>query len=129
MTESVIVRKQTGQFQRSSSGSATPLYDEIPTIMFIQPQDDVRRSTEALEVGYVPTGLYLGVGLYDFPFDSHDQIVWGTHVFDILAPPRREWSYIRNEGSHTELELQEVGMNEAGVDAVAQPEEVGGVGG
>lgn len=150
MTETVTVRHPTGEVQ-SESGEPTPTFSETETVMFLEPQEDVRRSTEALEVGYVSTALYLGAGLYDFPFDEHDQIVWGDKVFDILAPPRKEWSYIRNVGSHTELVLQTIEdadatlfagvahpatvggdaevSGDAGVPGIATPGTVGGVGG
>lgn len=128
MTETVTVRHHEG-FTQSASGEPTSVYSESETVMYLEPQHDARRSTEALEVGYVPTGLWLGVGLATFPFDPHDQIVWQSRVFDIIAPPTIMPNPRLGTDSHTELDLQEVGEFEAGVDAVAHPGTVGGVGG
>src|SRR5262245_4492278 len=108
MTETVTVRKIAG-FVRSLTGDTTPYYDESETVMYLEPQQDARRSTEALEVGYVPMGLWLGVGRADFDFGSNDQIVWQGHVFDILAPPRVMPNPRLGTMSHTELDLQLVG--------------------
>ena len=127
MTETVTVRTPTG-FTQSASGEPTTLYDDAETIMYLEPEGDVRRSSEALEVGYVSTAQWLGVGLADFPFDEHQVIVWGTHVFNILAPPRVMPNPRLDTLSHTELVLQEV-EDDGHVDAVATPEAVGGVGG
>jgi hypothetical protein len=128
MTETVTVRHHDG-FTQSASGEPTPVYIESETVMYLEPKQDARRSTEALEVGYVPTGLWLGIGLADFPFDPHDQIVWESRVFDIIAPPRIMPNPRLDTLSHTELDLQEVGEFEAGVDATATPGVVGGFGG
>ena len=128
MTETVTVATPTGETQ-SLSGEPTTEYDYAETVMYLEPQEDARRSTEALEVGYVATGQWLGVGLADFPFDSHQQIIWGEHVFDILAPPRVMPNPRLGTMSHTELVLQEVEDTAEHVDAVAHPGVVGGTGG
>jgi len=128
MTETVTVRHTTG-FDQSPSGEPFPIFTETDTVMYLEPKQDTRRSTEALEVGYVPTGLWLGIGLATFAFDSHDQIVWGDTVFDIIAPPRVMPNPRLGTMSHTELDLQVVGEDVTPVDAVAHPSTVGGVGG
>lgn len=128
MTETVMVATPTGEIQ-SASGEPTPTFDYSETVMYLEPQQDVRRSTEALEVGYVSTGFWLGVGRADFPFDSHQQIVWGEHVFDILAPPRVMPNPRLGTMSHTELDLQEVEDTAEHIDAIAHPGVVGGTGG
>lgn len=128
MTETVTVRHITG-FDQSPSGEPFADFSETETVMYLEPKQDTRRSTEAIEVGYVPTGMWLGIGLADFPFDSHDQIVWGSTVFDILAPPRVMPNPRLGTMSHTELDLQVVGEDEVSVDVVAHPGTVGGVGG
>lgn len=128
MTETVTVRHPTGETQ-SASGEPTTTYSESETIMYLEPLQDVRRSTEAIEVGYIGTGMWLGIGLADFPFDSHDQIIWNDYVFDILAPPRVMPNPRLGTMSHTELDLQEIeDITAIHVDAVAHPTTVGGMG-
>ena len=129
MTETVTVLTPTGEFEQSASGEPTPVVTSDETVMYLEPQDDVRRSTEALEVGYVSTGLWLGVGLATYPFNEHQQIVWSGKVFDILAPPRVMPNPRLHTLSHTELVLQVVEGTEAHVsDAVAHPAAVQGEG-
>lgn len=129
MTETVTLRKPTGEFTQSSSGEPTPEYfADITTVMYLEPLHDVRRSSEALEVGYVSLGLWLGVGRADVAFNTHDQIIWQSRTFDILAPPRVIPNPRLGTLSHTELDLQEVG-DTTRVDAIATPGVVGGTGG
>jgi hypothetical protein len=126
MTETVTVLRPTG-FTQSPSGEPTPTFESATTVMYLEPRQDTRRSTEAIEVGYVPLGDWLGVGRWDFDFGSWQQIVWNDKVFDILAPPRVIPNPRLGTLSHTELDLQTVGG--PGVDATATPGTVGGVGG
>jgi hypothetical protein len=128
MTQAVTVRRPTG-FDQSPSGEPFPIFTESQTVMYLEPKQDTRRSTEALEVGYVPTALWLGVGRADFDFQSHDQIVYGDTVFDIIAPVRPMTDPLTATVSHKEMDLQAVGEDEVSVDAVAHPDTVGGVGG
>jgi hypothetical protein len=127
MTETVTYREPVGETQ-SASGEPTKTYAESETIMYLEPLRDVRRSSEALEVGYVETGMWLGIGLADFPFRHEGQILWSGYTFDIVAPPRVMPDPRLNTMSHTELDLQEVGGG-THIDAVAHPAAVGGVGG
>jgi hypothetical protein len=101
MTETVTVLRPTG-FTQSPSGEPTPTFESAMTVMYLEPRQDTRRSTEAIEVGY-------------------------DKVFDILAPPRVIPNPRLGTLSHTELDLQTVGG--PGVDAIATPGTVGGVGG
>ncbi len=133
MTETVTVRKPNG-FTQSLSGEPRRTFDEATTVMYLEPQQDARRSTEALEVGYVPLGDWLGVGLATFDFGSWEQIVWNGRVFDIIAPPRVMPNPRLGTMSHTELDLQLVGDDTDAegaihIDAVATPGVVGGEGG
>lgn len=129
MTETVTVLTPTGEFTQSASGEPTAVVTEDETVMYLEPLQDVRRSTEAIEVGYVSTGMWLGIGPADFPFNEHQQIVWGAYVFDILAPPRVMPNPRLHTMSHTELDLQVVEGAEAHfMDAVAHPAAVEGEG-
>lgn len=128
MTETVTVLRPTG-FTQSPSGEPTRTFESAETVMYLEPQQDARRSTEALEVGYVPLGDWLGVGRWDFDFSSWQQIAWNDKLFDIIAPPRVIPNPRLGTLSHTELDLQTVGDPGAGVNATAHPGTVGGVGG
>jgi len=109
MTETVTRRRPTGEFTQSLSGEPEALYDEVETIMYLEPRSDRMRASEAREGGYVAIGDWHGVGLADFDFGSHDSIVWGERVFDIVAPPRVMPNPRLGTMSHTELDLQLVG--------------------
>lgn len=110
MTETVTVKRPTGTFAQSPSGDPVADYEELgTTTMYLEPRFVREMGTEAMEGGYTPIGDWLGVGRWDFDFGSHDVIVWGTRVFDILSPPRVMPNPRLGTLSHTELDLQLVG--------------------
>lgn len=95
-----------------------PTYTTGDTLMYLEP----RSGREHLEDRNTPLGDWFGVGYASVAWDSWDQVLYGNHVFDIIAPPRPMFDPLTAANSHVELDLQEIDWTP---DVVA-PETVGG---
>jgi hypothetical protein len=103
MTQSVTLRTPSGDI-RDGIGGSTPTYASMSTTMYIEP----KTGTEEMADRNTPIGDWLGIGRKDVNFDSWDQIVYGTHVFDIVSPVRPFYNPTTLVISHIEMDLQEV---------------------
>lgn len=103
MTQAVTLRKLTGE-TRGGIGQSTPVYGTAETLMYLQPttgrEDAQDRGT--------PIGEWTGIGRVDVDFGSFDQIVYGDHTFDIVAPPEPAPNPRAGATSHVKVRLREV---------------------
>jgi len=108
-----VTLRSLADADRDPIGGVIPLYDEESTTMYLEPGHGSRGAftsgREDMTDRNTPIGDWFGVGLASVSWDSWQQIVWESHTFDIIAPPRpfgnpREGG----ETSHVELSLQEV---------------------
>lgn len=103
MNQSVTLRTPTGDPGNTIAGTETT-YTEATTTMYLEPrsgrEDTPNRNT--------PIGDWLGVGLASVDWDSWQQVVYGVHVFEIVAPPRPFYDPLLGADHHVELDLQEV---------------------
>lgn len=112
MTCVVTLRKQSGETQ-SDTGEATLTYTSLATTMYLEPSHGGGGSSfiagrEDMANRNTPIGDWFGIGRVADDFGSWDQIVYGEHVFDIIAPPRPFGNPRTQVTSHVELSLQEV---------------------
>lgn len=103
MTQSVVLRTPNGEV-RDGIGGSEPTFSMMTTLMYIEPRHGKEQSADR----NTPIGDWLGLGRRDVDFDSWDQIVYGDHVFDIVAPARPFYNPTTRVVSHIELDLQEV---------------------
>lgn len=103
MTQPVTLRKPTGE-TRTAIGGSVPVYATIETLMYLQPttghEDAQDRGT--------PIGDWTGIGRADVDFGAWDQIMYGAHLFDIIAPPEPAHDPRAGVTSHVKVRLQEV---------------------
>lgn len=110
MRQSVTLRTPAGQTQ-DAIGEATTTYEELVTLMYLEPgrgRSSFGGGREDLVDRNTPIGDWVGIGRADVDFTSWSQIVYGTHTFDIIAPPRPVFNPTQDVVSHVELSLQEV---------------------
>lgn len=106
MVHAVTLRKRDGE-NRNSVGGSTPTFDELETMMYLEPIN--LGSFEYKENRNTPVGSWLGIGLATDPWDSSwDQVVYGEIVFDIDAPPRPIPNPRTQTLHHYEIDLREV---------------------
>lgn len=103
MTQSVTLRTPNGEV-RDGIGGSQPIFASMTTTMYIEPKS----GTEDRANRNTPIGDWLGLGRKDVDFDSWDQIIYGTHVFDIVSPARPFYNPTTLALSHLEMDLQEV---------------------
>ena len=103
MQQTVTLRRISGE-TRDSMGSSTLTYTETTTTMYLEPRSG-RENGEDRGTG---AGEWLGVGRADVTFSDHDQIVYGSLTFDIVAPIRPFFDPRREAVSHVEMDLREV---------------------
>lgn len=103
MNQPVTLRSLSG-YTRDTIGGAEPTYTETSTTMYLEP----RAGREQMQDRNTPIGDWLGVGRASIAWDSTNQIVYGLHVFDVVAPPRTFYDPVTGIDSHVELDLQEV---------------------
>jgi hypothetical protein len=106
LTQAVTLRQRTGETV-SDRGVSTPTYSTLETLMYLEP----RQGDEDEENRNTGIGDWLGIGLASVPFANWDQVVYGSVVFDIVAPPRP--FEIPGAGvDHIELDLQQIQLGE-----------------
>jgi hypothetical protein len=103
MTQVVTLRSPTGE-TRDEIGGSVATYSTLQTLMYLEPTT----GRESSQDRNTPIGDWLGFGLADVDFTSWAQVVYGSHVFDIIAPPRLMTNPRSQVASHYELSLQEV---------------------
>ena len=111
MVHTVTLKAPSG-VTRNAIGEAFATFDTLQTTMYLEP---TRGSTQAFAAGRedradrnTPVGDWLGLGRLDVDWHSWQQIVYGAHTFDIIAPPRVMPNPRLGTLSHVELSLQEV---------------------
>ncbi len=130
MVQSVTLQIPSGE-QENSVGEVFTLYDDVPDLMYIEP----KHSQETLQDRNTPITDWIGYSRPGVPFASDWRVVYGDHIFEVQGDPRPWFDPRTGVLSHNEIDLREVD-NSAGVDAgivhvdaVAMPDEVGGMGG
>ena len=103
MNQPVTLRTPSGG-TRDEIGGLIPGYTTLTTTMYIEPKS----GKEDMADRNTPIGDWLGVGRKEITFENWDQIVYGSHVFDIVSPIRPYWDPVRQVLSHYEMDLQEV---------------------
>ena len=112
MNQLVTLRTRSGE-TRDDIGGAVLTYTTTTTFMYLEPTHGGQTSgfgagKEANVERNTPIGDWLGLGDPDLDWSSWDQVVYGSRVFDIIAPPRYMPNPRLGTISHVELSLQEV---------------------
>lgn len=114
MNQTVTLRSPSGE-TRDGIGGSEPTYSTQSTLMYLEPTRGGTAGASAFSSGReinmernTPIGDWLGIGDATLDWTSWSQVVYGSHVFDIIAPPRYMPNPRLGTISHVELSLQEV---------------------
>lgn len=114
LNQTVTLRSPSGE-TRDEIGGSSRTFTEATTQMYLEPGSGTGRGgggEEQQPDRQTPIGDWFGVGLASVDWDSWQQVVYGDHVLDIVAPPRPFVRGLTGVEDHVELDLREVGWRE-----------------
>lgn len=111
MTQAVTLRTPSGE-TRDAIGGSTPTYTEEQTVMYLEPGHGAGTAfgvgREDMANRNTVIGDWFGVGRADVAWDAWQQVVYGSHVFDIVEATKPFTNPRTGQDSHVLVALQEV---------------------
>ncbi len=113
MNQAVTVRipQMSGDepvYARDAAGGAVPVFDDVATTMYLEPQQRSARGGEVEDDRETAYGQWMGLGRLDVDWSPHCEVVYGDTVLEVFGTLRPLWNPTTHAFSHVEMDLREV---------------------